>query len=106
MLAAETYMNAQRCVDEGFADQLMSWENMFEAGVPNAMKAAQSSSAMKAASYMPEAICAKMEWGRTGPVTVFGKEIMPDEPYTPMMEMAARLEIGYRAKIIAEAYAL
>jgi len=132
MLASETYMNAQRCVDEGFADGVMSWENMTASGASAAMARAPVSSAMRGANYAPAAICAKLKGVQTLPATVFGKLFdMPGRhthsgvivshnhqdtltTYYPLDKAeavakamaAARLDIEKRARIMAEAYAV
>lgn len=54
MLAAETYMNAQKCIDEGFADGLL-----YEAVPKEEQKA--SGAMMRARSYGPAAVLASMD---------------------------------------------
>jgi len=82
MLAAETYMSAQRCVDEGFADGLL-----FEAPV----QAHTSNALMQARRYGQAAICAMLK---------------PPAPVHPKHSEDApmRSEIALYAQLVADAY--
>lgn len=86
MLAAETYMNAQKCVEEGFADGIL-----YE--LPAAQVAeAPPSSMMQGSRYGPTAVLAMIQAhnpaSRSGP-----------DPYG-----AIREEIGRRAGVLATLY--
>lgn len=101
LLTAETYMNAQTCVDEGFADGIL-YESEQEAA-PAATK--RPGTLMRASRYGQAAVCAMMlgdqhthNWA---PPT--GAE--PSKPEPPSAEAAQRAEIAQRAKMLAELYA-
>lgn len=87
MLAAETYMNAQTCVDEGFADGIL-----YEmAAMPEGQ--AMPASMMQASRHSPSAILARMRAHAAPPA---GKP--------PDAESALRSEIAQRAAILATLY--
>lgn len=84
MLAAETYMNAQRCVEEGFADGILYEQTTPDAGTP------LPSAMMQASRYSPHAVLAMLRARKP-----------PDAPTT---DEALRAEIGQRAALIATLY--
>lgn len=92
MLEAETYMNAQRCVDEGFADGIL-YE---QAAQPNAAKALQSHM-MQGKSYGPRAVLAQIRAHTAPPPNEGSKVPNPDDA-------ALRSDIAQRAAFFATLY--
>lgn len=91
MLEAETYMNAQRCVDEGFADGIL-YEQAPEADASKALK----SHMMQGKSYGPRAILNRMRAHAAPPPDK--SEQLPDP------DAALRSEIAQRAAFFATLY--
>ncbi|MEG2469293.1 MAG: Clp protease ClpP [Comamonas sp.] len=102
LLAAETYMNAQTCVDEGFADGIL-YENEQEA----AKKEKQPSTLMKASRHGQAAVFALMQ-GDNGSHDRKPPPIQPDPchdrkppPIQPdPCHVAQRAEIAKRAMLL------
>ena len=91
MLEAETYMNAQRCVDEGFADGIL-YEQAPEADASKALK----SHMMQGKSYGPRAVLAQIRAHATPPPDTGNKP--------PDTDAALRSEIAQRAAFFASLY--
>ncbi len=90
MLDAETYMSAQTCIDQGFADGLL-----YEAPEqPPAPKAKQPTAMMQAKNYTRQAVMAMLQ--------EHGADI-PQEPTTAPSadEAAKRADIAKRAAVVA-----
>lgn len=91
MLEAETYMNAQRCVDEGFADGIL-YEQAPEADASKALK----SHMMQGKSYGPRAVLAQVRAHAAPPA---------DAGSNPQdTDAALRSEIAQRAAFFASLY--
>jgi len=104
LLAAETYMNAQRCVDEGFADGIL-YETP---AAPQAGKGL-ASAMMQASRYSPSAVLAMLKTHAAPPVApshthTLGNHIHPTEPAAPPADAALRADIAQRAALIASLY--
>lgn len=84
MLAAETYMNAQRCVDEGFADGIL-YQDMPETPAP--------ASAMRANMYGRSAVLARI----SAPVT-------PNAQEQKQNDECRRRAMAYAEAILAADY--
>lgn len=90
LLAAETYMNAQRCIEEGFADGIL-----YEQPEPAEKGAALPSSMMQSSRYSPGAVLAMVQAHRV-PVPI------PEKNQT--LDAALRADIAQRAALIASLY--
>ena len=88
MLEAETYMNAQRCVDEGFADGIL-YE---QAAPPDAAKALESHM-MQGKSYGPRAVLNQIR-----------AHAIPPAGKPPDTDAALRGEIAQRAAFFMTLY--
>lgn len=91
MLEAETYMNAQRCVDEGFADGIL-----YEQTAPSGEGPALQSHMMQGKRYGPRAVLAQMRAHAALPPDESKQSFEPDA--------ALRNEIAQRAAFFATLY--
>ena len=88
MLEAETYMSAQTCIDEGFADGMM-WEAQV---APSDPAERQTAAMMQSRSQGRQAVLARL------------REHGAPVPGDDAREQARRAEIAKRAGIIAGLY--
>ncbi len=88
MLEAETYMNAQRCVDEGFADGIL-----YEQAAPPDVAKALESHMMQGKSYGPRAVLNQMR-----------AHAIPPAGKPPDTDAALRSEIAQRAAFFMTLY--
>ena len=108
LLAAETYMNAQRAVDEGFADGIL-----YETPAPQPESDKAPRTLMRASRYAPAAVLAMIGKTPSAHVHACPNAIAahthsmnnpPPAPVTPNPEDAQRAEIAQRARMLAELY--
>lgn len=116
MLADETYMNAQRCVDEGFADGILYEDGAAQSAVP-----ARASTAMRASRYGQAAVCAMIRQpdglgssfmrgneaglpAPTNPAITKAVGRMVSDAEAELKEKAERAEIAERAQVLAALY--
>lgn len=97
MLEAETYMSAQRCVDEGFADGILDFADR----APDSQQAA-ASTMMQTRNHTGQAILARMQACGAN-VADDQAECHPSSPQASSTDMQ-RDEIARRARIIAGLY--
>ena len=99
MLAAETYMNAQRCVDEGFADGILYEQEALAEGT------ALPSNSMQGSRYGARAVLAMIQ-ARTQTGATGHTHARPSAAtQTPQPDDAAlRADIAQRAALIASLY--
>ena len=90
MLSTETYMSAQTCIDEGFADGMM-WETPQQPEDPTAR---QPAAKMQSRNYNRQAVMAMLQ--------AHGAEVKDDRQAA--QEAARRSEIAKRASIMAGLY--
>lgn len=98
LLSAETYMSAQRAIEEGFADGLMD----VGTAEPTSAKANQHGTMMRASAYSPKAICAKLQ-GESGERWK-ALRLADNDPQADEAEKATRAAIMERARAIAALY--
>lgn len=113
MLAAETYMNAQRCVEEGFADGIL-----YETPETPADGAPLPSSMMQASRYSPSAVLARVRMYQSASACASSLPSSCDAPNVASLisgvaealqqsseiEASVRAEITRRAELIASLY--
>lgn len=87
MLSTDTYMSAQTCIDEGFADGMM-WETPQQPADPAAR---QTAAKMQSRNYNRQAVMAMLQAHGAAP---------KDDPQAAQ-EAARRAEIAKRASIVA-----
>ena len=87
MLSTDTYMSAQTCIDEGFADGMM-WETPQQPADPAAR---QTAAKMQSRNYNRQAVMAMLQ----------AHGAAPKEDPQAAQEAARRAEIAKRASIVA-----